>query len=68
MTHTNLYKNEIYLVVTSLISIGVLGGYAYFDLALAALIILPAINTLDKKVFSRKRSHSDNLNKCASCK
>ena len=68
MTHTNLFKNEIYLIVTSIISIGVLGSYDYFNLTLAALIILPVINLPDKKIFRNKRLHSDNLNKCASCK
>lgn len=68
MTHTHLFKNEIYLIVTSLISIGVLSGYDYFNLALAALLILPVINLPDKKVFSRERLHSNNLNNCTSCK
>jgi len=68
MTHTHLFKNEIYLTVTSVISIGVLGGYDYFNLALAALLILPVINLPDKKSFSSERFNSDNLNKCASCK
>ena len=49
MTHTNLFKNEGYLIVTSIISIGVLGGYDYFNLTLAALLILPVINLPNKK-------------------
>jgi len=68
MTHTNLYKNEIYLIVTSIISIGVLSGYDYFGLTLAALLILPVINLPDKKILSNELFHSDRLNKCTSCK
>jgi len=68
MTNVNLFKNEIYLIVTSIISIGVLGGYDYLNLVLAALLILPVINLPYKKIFSRERLDQDNLNKCASCK
>ena len=68
MTHTNLFKNEIYLIVTSIISIGVLGGYDYFNLALVIFLILPVVNLPDIKTFRKQRLHSDNLNNCASCK
>jgi len=68
MKHTNLYKNEVYLIVVSIISIGVLSGYDYFNLALAALLILPVIDLPDKKVLSRERARPDNINKCPSCK
>ena len=68
MTHTNLVKNELYLIVTSIISMGVLSGYDYFNLVLAALLMLPIINLPYKKIFSRERLDQDSLNKCASCK
>ncbi len=58
MTHTTLFKNEGYLIVTSIISIGVLGGYDYFSLALGALLILPVINLPNKKIFSNDRFYS----------
>ena len=68
MTHTTLFKNEVYLVVMSVISIGVLGGYAYFDLALAALITLPVINLPDRTAFSKENFNSNILCKFTSCK
>lgn len=68
MTHTNLYKNEIYLIVASITSVGVLSGYDYFSLAMVALLILPVIDLPNKRVFSRDRLHPDHPNKCTSCK
>jgi len=68
MTHTTLFKNEIYLIVTSLVSLGVLSGYTYFDLALAILLITPVINLPAVNIFSKEQLHSNNLDKCATCK
>ena len=48
MTHTTLFKNEIYLIVTSIISIGVLSGYEYLSIVLAALLIIPVIKLPDQ--------------------
>lgn len=64
MTHKNLYKNEVYLIVASLISIGVLSGYEYFDLALALLITVPAVHFLTKKVLNSSKVHLSNTDKC----
>jgi len=52
MTHTTLFKNERYLIVTSLISIGVLSGYEYANFILAALLILPLVNLPGRNIFS----------------
>jgi len=68
MTHTALYKNEIYLIVTSIISIGVLIGYEYLNIVLAALLIIPVIKLPDRNIFNKEKLHSTNLDKCAHCK
>lgn len=68
MIHTTLFKNEVYLIITSIISIGVLTGYEYFDLVLAALLIMPVVNLPAISIFSKDKSHSGNLDKCATCK
>ncbi len=68
MTHSALYKNDIYLIVTSIISIGVLSGYEYLNIALAALLIIPVINLPGKNTFSKEQLHTGNLDKCAPCK
>ena len=52
MTHTTLFKNEIYLIVTSIISIGVLSGYEYLSIVLAALLIIPVIKLPDRRTFN----------------
>lgn len=68
MVHTNLFKNEIYLIVTSVISIGVLDGADYFELALAAILILPLINLPDTKRLGIEFMHTEKPDKCSSCK
>ena len=68
MTHTTLFKNEIYLIVTSIISIGVLSGYEYLSIVLAALLIIPVIKLPDRNIFNKEQLHSTNLDKCAPCK
>jgi hypothetical protein len=68
MTHTKSFKSEIYLIVTSSISIGVLIGYEYFNFILAALLIIPFINFWVKKIFNKDKQNSTNLIKCAHCK
>lgn len=68
MTHTTLFKNEIYLTVTSIISIGVLSGNEYFELALAVLLIAPVVNFPVVNIFSKEKTHPSNLDKCATCK
>ena len=68
MTHTTLFKNEIYLIVTSIISIGVLSGYEYFNIVLAALLIIPVIKLPDRNIFNNEKLHVTNLDKCAPCK
>jgi len=67
MTHTTLFKKESYLVITSIVSIGVLTGQAYFDLALAALLIFPVINLATGNVFRNEQPRPDNIDDCASC-
>ena len=67
MTHTALFKKESYLVITSIVSIGVLAGQAYFDLALAALLITPVINILTGNVFNNERQQPNKIDKYASC-
>lgn len=67
MTHTALFKNEIYLVTTSIVSIGVLTGQTYFDLALAALLIFPVINLPTVNVLRNERQQPNTVDKCASC-
>lgn len=68
MTHTTLFKNEIYLIVTSIISIGVLSGYEYLSIVLAVLLIIPVIKLPDRNIFNKEQLHSTNLDKCAPCK
>ena len=68
MTHTTLFKNEIYLIVTSIISIGVLSGYKYLSIVLAVLLIIPVIKLPDRNIFNKEKLHSTNLDKCATCK
>ena len=68
MTHTTLFKNEIYLIVTSIISIGVLSGYEYLSIVLAALLIIPVIKLPDRRIFNKEKLHSNYLDKCAPCK
>ena len=67
MTHTELFKNEAYLIITSLVSIAVLGGYEYFELALATLLILPVINFPTRNTLNKPKRHSTKANKCTSC-
>ena len=67
MTHTTLFKNEIYLIVTSIISIGVLSGYEYLSIVLAALLIIPVIKLPDRRTFNKEKLHSNCLDKCAPC-
>jgi len=50
MTHTILYKNELYLILLSVISLGVLSGSEYFNFALAVLLIIPILNIPSKKI------------------
>ena len=68
MTHTTLFKNEIYLIVTSIISIGVLSGYEYLSIVLAAFLIIPVIKLPDRNIFNKEKLHSNCLDKCAPCK
>ncbi len=68
MTHTALYKNEIYIIVTSIISIGVLNGYEYFSIVLAALLIIPVIKLPDRRIFNKEKLHATYSDKCAPCK
>ncbi|MDX2505097.1 MAG: hypothetical protein QNL62_11580 [Gammaproteobacteria bacterium] len=67
MKHTNLFKNEIYLIITSVISIGVLSGFEYFNLALAALLIGPVVNLPTIDIISKQKSPTSNLDECVSC-
>ena len=71
MAHTTLFKNETYLIVTSIISIGVLSGYQYFDLALAALLIMPfaklPARNMARNILDKEQSHYTNIDKCTSC-
>lgn len=68
MIHTALLKKESYLFVTSIVSIGVLTGQEYFDLALAALLIIPVIGLPSAKIHGRKLPYSGVTDKCATCK
>jgi hypothetical protein len=67
MTHTNLYTNEAYLIVTSLISIGVLSGYEYFELVLAFLIIMPVVKLPTIRVLDDPNFNLNNTDKCKHC-
>jgi len=68
MKQTTLFKNESYLIVTSIISIGVLSGYEYFSLILSALLIIPVVRLSVKNVLNKKQLRITKLYKCASCK
>ena len=67
MTHTSLFKNEVYLIITSIISIGVLGGYEYLGIALVAILIFPVINMPNVNIFRREQSHTRRLDKRVDC-
>ena len=68
MTHTSLYKNEAYLIITSFVSIGVLSGYQSFAIALAALLIFPVVNVPKLKISRREASLTKTIDKCVNCK
>jgi len=58
MMHTRLYKNEAYLILLSVISIGVLSGHKYFDLALIILLFISTISLSDKTIQIMKRNNN----------
>ena len=69
MIHTTLFKNEYYLVITTIVSIGVLSGCMYCSLLLATLLIAPVIKSLTIKL-NNKRQHRETtvyFNRCDTC-
>jgi len=70
MTYTTTFKNESYLAITSIVSIGVLSGYQYFSPLLAVLLIVPFVRVWFNKIFCKKQIHfsSSALNKYIACK
>ena len=55
MARTISLTNENYLAITTIVSIGVLGGCEYCTPVLAVLLIIPVINLLIKKIMSKKQ-------------
>lgn len=68
MTHEILKKSESYLLITSIVSIGVLSGNDFLSLVLAVLLIVPVIRFIAQKIFYRGQKFPTSLDKCISCK
>ena len=54
MTPTISLKNESYLAIMTIISVGVLSGCEYCSPVLAVLLIIPFFNLLIKKIINKK--------------
>ena len=70
MTYTTILKNEIYLVITTLISVGILSGCQYCSPLLAILLIAPLVRVWLNKLVCMQHIHFSNtvLNKYIACK
>jgi hypothetical protein len=70
MTYATTFKNESYLAITSIISIGVLSGLQYCSPLLGILLIAPLLRVWLNKIMCKQQIHFSNsaLNKYIACK
>ena len=70
MTRTTLFKNESYLALTTIVSIGVLGGYEYCSPVLAVLLVAPFVIGFINNLICKQQLYISNtrLNRIVSCK
>ena len=70
MTSTTLYKNESYLGLTTVVSVGVLSGYEYTSTLLAVLLVAPFVIGFINNLICKQQLHrsSTTLKQYISCK